>query len=95
MNKKFSERLTEYLDSECSDYSMSYTWEWNDDANYCEVLVKSDYSNREKCLKFKYNEEKDVLLIELGEDSFYETQEFDFTVKYFWMVVSPALFPEH
>ena len=31
--------------------------------------------------------------IELSEDSFYTTREFDETVKYFWMLVSPSLFP--
>jgi len=94
MNNKFQERLTEYLDSECSDYSMSYKWEWNEDTECCEVEVKSDYSGNFKCLNFRYNEKKDDLSIELSEDSFYETREFDWTVKYFWMLISPSLFPE-
>lgn len=93
MNDKFALRLTEYLNSECSDFDLSYTWEWNDGMQYCEVDVKREcHENRNKTVCFKYNEKNDDLLIELSEDSFYVTREFDQTVKYFWMLVAPALF---
>ncbi len=91
MKKKFIKRLEAYLDSECSDYDMTYSLEWNEDG-YCCVKVKR--GNYTKMLNFMYDEEKDNLLIELGEGSYYITQEFDVSVKYFWMLVSPALFPE-
>ena len=94
MNQKFANRLNDYLESECSDYDMKFSWEWNEDIDCCEVEVKrDDYTQYSKCLFFKYDENKDDLKIELSEDSFYTTREFDETVKYFWMLVSPALFP--
>lgn len=92
MNDKFTKRLNEYLDSECDDYDMTYSWEWNDDAQLCEVDInRGKYSKR---LFFRYNKDKDDLLIELSEDSFYTTREFDSSVKYFWMLVAPTLFPD-
>ena len=94
MNDKFYKRLEEYLNSECSDYDLSYNWEWNEDTGCCEVKIKrDDYSQNIKYLNFRYIEEADDLQIELSEDSFYVTREFDYTVKYFWMLVSPSLFP--
>lgn len=94
MNQKFANRLNDYLESECSDYDMKYSWEWNEDIGCCEVKIKrDDHTQHSKCLFFKYDENKDDLKIELSEDSFYTTREFDETVKYFWMLVSPSLFP--
>jgi hypothetical protein len=96
MNDKFAERLDSFLDSEARDYSMSFSWQWNDDCNCCEVLIKSELdATRFKEINFKYDEENDDLKIELCEDSYYTTREFDETVKYFWMLVAPAIFPEN
>lgn len=95
MNKKFIEKLTEYLDSECSDYGMSYDYEWCSDSEQMEVTVKNDHSDKIKGLQFRFNEEKNELLIHLTEDCWYKTEYFDETVKYFWMLVAPALFPEN
>jgi hypothetical protein len=96
MTSKFAERLKEYLDTECSDYSISYKWESDDENEKCEVEVQNDYNkDLKKYVNFKYDEEKDDLLIETSEDSYYETREYDWTVKYFWMLISPALFPEN
>lgn len=96
MNDKFVKRLEEYLDSECDDYGLSYKWEWDEDYQWCEVTISREHTNDNhlKILNFRYIEEKDDLEIELSEDSFYTTREFDQTVKYFWMLVAPALFPE-
>jgi hypothetical protein len=58
------------------------------------VIISLDYSDKVKYLNFKYTEEVDDLEIELSEDSFYGTREFDETVKYFWILVSPSIFPE-
>ena len=93
MNKQFATRLTEYLDSECDDYGMEYDYKWCEDTKCCIVEVKSDYGRKSKELNFRYDEKKDNLLIELSEDSFYQTCEYDYTVKYFWMLISPSLFP--
>jgi len=95
MNNKFTKRLEEYLTTECSDYDLTYKWEWNEDTACCEVEVKrDDYSQNIKDLNFRYDQEKDDLTIELSEDSFYVTREFDSSVKYFWMLISPSIFPD-
>lgn len=95
MNNYFANRLIDYLDSECGDYDLSYTYEWCEDSQNCEVEIKrNDHTQFTKCLNFKYDKENDDLKIELCEDSFYITREFDQTVKYFWMLISPTIFPE-
>ncbi len=95
MNKDFAERIVEYLQSECKDYDMSYYWEWVEDLGRCEVAVFLSHApdTRIQYINFKYDEANNDLLIELIEDCFYATRESDETVKYFWMLVSPALFP--
>ena len=90
MNKKMIDRLEDYLDSECDDYSWDYSWEWNEDTECCEVEISSE--DRNVVLSFQYDEPKDDLSIELGEDSWYVTREFDQTIKYFWMLVAPEMF---
>jgi len=95
MNAKFANRLQEYLESECSDYDLKFSWEWNEDCGCCDVtILKDDHTQYTKELRFKYDKEKDDLRIELCEDSFYTTREFDHTVKYFWMLISPTMFPD-
>lgn len=92
MNKKFANRLTEYLDSECDDYDLNYDYKWEEDLGCCEVIITREHYNESKTLYFQYDEQRDNLLIELSEDSFYETKEFDWSVKYFWMLISPVFF---
>ena len=88
MTKKFVDRLTEFLNNECSDYDLEYTWEWCEDTQSCEVVVSR---NDEKAyVNFKYVENN--LQIELCEDSWYTIEEYEPTVKYFWMLISPKLF---
>jgi len=93
MNKQFAKRLEEYLDSECSDYGLSYAWKWCEDTESCEVIVDRDDTHT-KSLSFRYDNERDCLKIEVSEDTFHQTEEYDETVKYFWILVAPALFPE-
>lgn len=95
MNKKFSARIKEYLDTECSDYGLQYDYKWCEDTECCEVKITTDHNDNIKNLNFRYDDDKDDLSIELSEDSFYVTREFDWSVKYFWMLVSPALFPNN
>jgi len=95
MTDKFTERLTEYLDSECDDYGLRYSWEWNEDAADCVVTIENDYSDLSKELIFRHSENDNDLLIELTDDCFYTTREFDQTVKYFWMLIAPAIFPNN
>lgn len=96
MNNRFLSRLKEYLGSECYDYDLSYTWEWCEDTQCCVVEIKrTDHTQHTKEINFKYDGANDDLKIELCEDSFYTTREFDQTVKYFWMIISPRLFPDN
>jgi len=92
MSKEFSDKLTEYLDSECGDYGLSYKWKWCEDLNWCEVIITSDMSRNIAEINFRYNKKSSDLEIELSEDSFYITREYDWSVKYFWMLVAPKLF---
>lgn len=95
MNSNFSKRIEEYLSDECGDYGMSYSWEWNEDSELCEATISCEHNENEKIVNFRYDEEKDDLLIELSEDSWYVTREYDSSVKYFWMLVAPTLFPNN
>lgn len=95
MNKDFAELLEAYLDSECGDFSMSYTWRWDDDLEMAIATIKSDYNGRSKEVNFRYDEKSRSLTIELSEGSFYETAEYEWSVKYFWMLVAPALWSEN
>jgi len=95
MNEKFAKRIEEYLSSECEDYSMKFEWRWDEDYECCIATISNEmHDELSKELWFRYDEKKDDLMIELSEDSFYRTAEYDYSVKYFWMLVSPALFPE-
>ena len=75
--------LIEYLDSECSDFDMSYETVYN-----YEVTVKR-FDNVAD-LTFRFNENQ--LQIELSEECWYDTDFFEWSVKYFWMLVSTELF---
>jgi hypothetical protein len=91
MNYKFIDRLIEFLDHECEDYGLSYSWEWNKDTQCCDVEIKRD--DHLFCVAFWYNEDEDALEIELTEGDWYITNEYDSSVRYFWIMVAPALFP--
>jgi hypothetical protein len=95
MNSKFQELLYEYLQMECSDYEIFYTWEWNNDLEQCEVNILSNGSNEiQTTVNFRQND-KGNLEIETGEDVWKETFWFDTSVKYFWIKVAPAIFPNN
>lgn len=88
------EKLKNFLDSEVDDYDMSYEIESVDFTEdkpefYATVKVKRWENEIDVCFRVKNGE----LQIELSEDCWYNIREFDWTVKYFWMLVSPALFP--
>jgi hypothetical protein len=86
MNKEFAVRLEEYLGSELCDYGLSYSWEWVQDCNWCTVKVKKDIEPVKECeINFRFV--LGDLMIELTEDSWYTTREYDQTVKYLWMLV--------
>lgn len=90
MNEKFNKRLTEFLDSECNDFDLSYEFEFDEDLNLCNVEICR--LNKSIDINFKYNDKEDDLSIELSEDSYYTIHEYEWSVKYFWMLVSCELF---
>ena len=91
MNNNFKKRLEEFLDSECEEYGLIYTWKWIDECDFCEVELENN-TDFNFTLFFKYNEENDDLLINTYEDVYEIVREFDWRVKYFWILVSPKLF---
>jgi hypothetical protein len=90
ITKKFANRLTEFLDSECSDYDLKYNWEWCKDTESCNVEISRD--DKVAYIDFRYKEITNELEIELCEDCWYIVEEFEPSVKYFWMLISPKLF---
>jgi hypothetical protein len=90
MNNKFCDRLSEFLDHECEDYGLSYSWEWNEDMQYCETIIKG-YGHA-TCIAFQYNEDEDALEVKRTEDDWCITREYDSSVKYFWIAVARTLF---
>jgi hypothetical protein len=86
----FEEALKEFLDSEVSDYDLSYSYSI-DFEDIASVTVKR-YDN-EIDVNFRCHNERG-LQMELSEDSWYKIREYDWTVKYFWMLISPKLFPD-
>jgi hypothetical protein len=97
MNDKAVKRLTEFLDSECDDYGLSYTWKWSEDYEAFEVDLKIDDGMHEAEVLFKYDEEKDdiVLAMSYDFDIWQTVREYGTTIKYFWMKVSYHLFPDN
>ena len=93
ITKQFADRLTEFLDSECDDFGLSYNWRWCGDTQCCVVTVK--LYDREVDVNFIYVELTDELEIEFCEDSWYTVEEFGSSVKYFWILISPKLFPNN
>jgi hypothetical protein len=91
MNREFAQRIEEYLSSECEEYGLEYKWEWNEDTRCCEATITN--SGQSKELNFRF--ERRELQIELSEDSFYETAEYNSSVKYFWMLICPVLFAKN
>ena len=90
MNNKFVKRLTGFLEMECEYYGVEYSYEWCSDCKWCNVTLNrfGDFIT----IPFRYDEEKDDLSLDMYEDNWKTVREFDWTVKYFWMVVSPVFF---
>ena len=88
MKKNFKKRLNEYLSSECDDYDLSYELEWNEDIAAYEAEITRLSNSVIVNFKFMHGD----LMIELTEDNYVRTREFDQTIKYFWMLICPKLF---
>lgn len=89
------DELKQFLDSEVNDYDLSYEFESvefekDNPVSYATVKIKRFES--EISVNFRSIEGK--LQIELAEDSWYDICEYNRTVKYFWMLISPTLFSD-
>lgn len=94
MNKKFVDKLTEFLESECSDYGLGYDWVVSDcHDNAITVSIVRENTDLSIDVDFRFNGFS--LEIEMGDDNWEVVKEYDYTVKYFWMLVSPTLFPNN
>ena len=91
MDSKFAKNLEEFLSSECGEYGLSYSWKWDDDYAWCEVTIVRD-SREDRTVSVPFRFQNDNLIIEMCEDSWQTVKEYDHTVKYFWMKVSPIVF---
>lgn len=85
----FRKELQEFLDSEATDYFMFYT-----DIKYhrLEASVTIFRNDRSIDLEFRYSEND--LQLYMSEDHWETVEYYSYTVKYFWMLVAPVLFPQ-
>jgi hypothetical protein len=90
MNNKFCNQLNEFLYHECEDYGLSYSWEWNEDMQCCDVEIER--GDHIVCVAFRHNSSLNNLEIKTSEDTWETTNEYDSSVRYFWIMVAPALF---
>lgn len=101
MHKRFRTALTNFLDSEATDYFMGYEilGDTYDELSFPSVTVKIFIDN-ESCVVFEEfawtthccNQTGDSLCLEMGEDHWEHVCEYSWEVKYFWMKVAPHLF---
>lgn len=88
------ELVKEILKKELEDYgyfkygeiNLDNDYEQTKEDEYYEVDITS-LGNEIKTLNFHYDRKKDILEIRLGEESFEETNFYDWRVKYFWMAL--------
>ncbi len=85
--KDFVEQLTALLDSECEDYGIKYDYELEE--NHAEVTIS--LNGLVARISFKYVD--GTLYIDRYEDAWEKIAEYDWTVKYLWMIIAPALWP--
>lgn len=94
IHEKHKNILSDFLKQEFEDYSHFKSWKVNydpdyygddSDSSYFEVLYTTQYGN-EHSLQFRIQED-DRLEIETSEDCWYEVDNCNYNVKYFWIMV--------
>lgn len=88
----YVERLEDYLNSEVPE-ECSYTYTFNHSTRGYDVLISTYLIDVSMNIYFKFYEENGALLIKDHNGFWRETSKDDASVKYFWMQVSPMLFP--
>ncbi len=91
----FIEKLESFLGSECNDYGLSYSWDWADDSDFkIEATIKrNDLEEIEEVVLFDYQDGDLLLCMSYDCDVWEKVTEYDWRVKYFWMLIAPVVFP--
>lgn len=88
LDTKYKDRLIEFLDSELDDYGMTYEIsedEISEEYEYYSVKVKIRTDNPMWELRIRLS--KKTIEVDLYEDNWEEVEDFDWTIKYFWMAL--------
>lgn len=93
--KKQIEALNEFLQEELSDWSdMAFDYEVHDKHNgivYFEVTIK--HMDEQATFNCRVNDEDFNVEIEMGEGNYYTVCSFDHSIRNFWIIVAPQIFP--
>ena len=84
------EKVKELIDRELEDYSYFEIGELklieeNDFEEFYEIDI--EMHKKQKTLYFRYDRTEDKVGVQLGEDNYEETNDYDYKVKYFWMAL--------
>ena len=85
---KYKDRLISLLDSELDDYGMTYDIsedEISEEYEYYSVKVKTITDNPMWEVRIRLS--KKTIEVDLYEDSWEEVEDFEWTIKYFWMAL--------
>ncbi len=96
--QKFLEKLESFLSSECDDYDIEFSIMPYDEAYSGKLytILKRHEQSVDLIFRyqlFRYQPEYNDIEMCLYEDHYEIVREYDWTVRYFWMKVSPYLFP--
>jgi hypothetical protein len=85
--KEWKEFITDFLDSELSDYGIEYTLSFLE--NYDECGETYHFESEEKRANSFHirTDNEGSLSVEMSEDNRYDIQDYDYTVKYFWQAI--------
>ena len=90
------EKIKDLVEGELGDYSFFEIgdielYDEYGDEEYYRVNIKAErtsipkLTNRIIC--FKYDTQNEDIYVELGEDNYEKVEDFDWTIKYFWMAL--------
>jgi nitrous oxide reductase accessory protein NosL len=92
--KKQIETLTEFLDYALSDWSMDYDYTIVDsDESYYVFDVEITYMGNCANANFKVLRDSTTMMVEMGGNNWKVVDHHSPDVRWFWMKVSPYLFP--
>lgn len=95
MKEKFKTRLKEFLESEANGDGISHLIDETEFLNwdeYTKIPVIISRFEKSITIYFGYNSDEKTLEIQSDDCCCYAVREYDWTVKYFWILAAPALF---